>query len=178
MNDCCPLYPDSCVCATIREIVKAQNKVIRPRACENGCEQSIRQLLSPEIRRKNKNTTIPFILFKKECTKPLILSGVKQSPIEGYPSETFYECIKTPVLRVIEFVNKQNCCVNVELLRPVNANGCPIHQCGTELCDFFSTKTPCRTIHFRKTGICLTIDLNDYSTINCLKPIKPLPICQ
>ncbi len=167
-------YDENCVCEVVEKIVEAQNKVAQEATnCDISCHQSIRDLLSPT--RENENTTIPFILYCKEGCKPFIASGVHKQPIEGFPHDKYYACVETPVLRAKQFTKKGRCCVKVELLRPVNANGRPVADKGKDLCDFFHEKTPYKTIQFRETGICLTLDLKDFVGISCLDATRPLP---
>lgn len=167
---------DDCVCTTVKKIVDAQNEVAERQShrCLTSCEQSIKQLTSPRNNTQQK-TTIPFILYCKQSCQPFIASGVFKQPIDGFPNEIYYDCIETPILRAKKFVKGTKCCVVVELLRPVNANGIPVADSGEKLCDFFSHKGPFKTIQFRETGICLTLDLKDFSTIVCLDPVNPLP---
>lgn len=159
-----------CVCEVIRKIAAAQNEV---RDRKRGCEQSIQELMT--TKKKYTHTTIPFILYKKGDIKPFIASSVVQIPIEGFGEESYYKCIESPIFKVKSVHNDQTCCATLELLRPVNSNGFPVKDQGEELCDFFQDKTPCKTVHFRETGICLTIDLSHFSGITCLAPITPLP---
>ncbi|WP_284140805.1 MULTISPECIES: CotY/CotZ family spore coat protein [unclassified Virgibacillus] len=168
-------YKKHCVCSTVHKIVAAQDKkAAEGHHCRASCENSIKQLLSP---RKNNNdkTIIPFILYCKYSCKPFIASGIFKHPIYNYPKHSYYGCLETPVLKAKKFIKGTHCCVQVELLQPVNANGLPVADGGDKLCDFFCHKTPYKTIQFRETGICLTIDLEDYSSIQCLDPITPLP---
>ncbi|SHG54260.1 CotY/CotZ family spore coat protein [Ornithinibacillus halophilus] len=167
-------YNDNCVCETVEKIIEAQDKVAAATTdCTTSCHQSVRDLLSPAAN-ENDKTTVPFILYCKGNCKPFIASGVHKSPIEGYPNDEYFKCIETPVFRAKRFTNRRNCCVLVELLRPVNANGYPIADKGEKLCDFFQDKTPHKTIHFQETGICITLDLKEFMAILCLDAIRPL----
>lgn len=167
-------YDENCVCEVVDKIIEAQNIVAQEATnCNTSCQQSIRDLLAPTS--ENEKTTVPFILYCKKSCKPFIASGVHKRPIEGFPQDKYYECIETPVLRAKQFTKKGRCCVKVELLRPVNANGYPVADKGEKLCDFFQEKTPHKTIQFRETGICLTLDLKDFVGISCLDATRPLP---
>lgn len=166
---------DDCVCDVVRRIIMAQNKVAATtNRCDSSCEQSIKQLLSPVKTNKSKNTTIPFVLYTKDL-KPFIANGVFKAPIKGYPDTKYFDVIETPILKAIKFVKGSDCCVKLELLQPVNANGFPVANRGDKLSDFFCDETPFRTINFRETGICITVDLNCFCGITCLDPVKPLP---
>lgn len=170
-----PCIHRDCVCEVVRKIVASQNKVAdRNKHCSSGCENSIKQLLSPYSRNRNMNTTIPFILFKKGSLKPFIASGVYKKGKKGCYHDTFFAALETPVLRAIRFI-PHSCCVEVELLQPVNAHGIPLTHKGKKLVDFFKNKPPHQTVDFKKTGICITLDLDCFCAITCLEPIRPLP---
>lgn len=166
---------DDCVYDTVKQIIKAQNQIAEERHHYIDCEQSIKQLLTPAKKNKHDYNTIPFILYTKDHFKPFIANGIYKAPIEGYPGVTFFDLIETPFLKALDFVKGSDRCVRLELLRPVNANGFPVADRGDKLSDFFHRETPFKTIFFRETGICITVDLNCFSGITCLDPIKPLP---
>lgn len=166
---------DNCICDVVRKIIAAQDEVASRRQCASGCESSIKQLLSSSPSSRDGNTTIPFILYTKDGSKPFIASGVYKAPIEGYNNETFFDCLETPVVRAKKLVKGSKCCVILELLRSVNANGFPVADSGEKLCDFFCDKTPHKTVNFRETGICITVDLDCFCGITCLDAITPLP---
>ena len=166
---------DECVCDVVRNIVEAQDTVVNNNCCTTSCEQSIRQLLSPQMSNA-RNTTIPFILYCKDC-EPFIGSGVFQDEI-GMSGNTFFGCVETPIFRAKKFVRGSDCCVKLELLLPVTQGGSAPGPTGSgisDVCKFF----PGRSIRdFRATGICLTVDLNCFCGITCLDPITPLPVSQ
>ncbi|MBS3681819.1 hypothetical protein KGF86_16625 [Ornithinibacillus massiliensis] len=163
---------ENCISDVVRKIIDAQDKV-KQNKCDSGCEKSIMELLSQSNYKRNFNNTIPFFLTSRD-NKPYIASGIIKAPIKGYPNESYFKCIETPILRAIKFNDNKNNCVVVELLRPVNANGIPVADRGEYLCDFFQEQTPYKTIQFRSTGVCTTIDLDCFCGITCLDPISPL----
>lgn len=165
-----------CICHTVKKIIDAQNRVNNVDGCATSCEQSIKQILSPIKDRKHKHTTIPFILFNKDSTPFIAQSIFKQDDIDC-PDESFFQCLTTPILRAKKLSHSNPCCVVVELLRPVNKEGIPVTEYGANLADFFCTHKKCRIINFQETGICLTLDLNCFCSIQCLEPITPLPAC-
>jgi len=171
----CGHHQAPCVCNTVKRIVAAQNHVANRHCCNTSCEQSIQDLKAPSRRRVHSNTIIPFVLHCKGTCKPFIAKGIQQVPIAGYTNESWYKSLRTPFLFAKRFVTGSDCCVQVELLRPSNANGMPLADSGDQLEDFLSNRTPFRTIQFRKTGICLTIDLDCFCMIQCLAPTNPLP---
>lgn len=169
-------HQKDCVCDVVRDIVAAQDAVItNDHCCSTSCEQSIEQLLSPQAE-ANGNTTIPFILYCKDCT-PFIGSGVFQGQL-GQSGNTFFGCVETPIFRAKKFVEGSDCCVKLELLLPVTEGGSTPGQTDrvvSDVCRFF----PGRSIRdFQATGICLTVDLNCFCSIACLDPITPIPASQ
>ncbi|WP_226036257.1 CotY/CotZ family spore coat protein [Aquibacillus saliphilus] len=168
------LNNEACVCDVVRDIVDAQDEV-NNNGCSTGCKQSIRDLLSPQSG-NNVNTTIPFILYCKDCN-PFIGSGVFQGEL-GASGNTFFGCVETPIFRAKEFVDDSDCCVKLELLLPVTEGGStpgPTDSGVSDVCRFF----PGNSIRdFQATGICLTVDLNCFCGITCLEPITPIPASQ
>ncbi|WP_339230021.1 CotY/CotZ family spore coat protein [Oceanobacillus sp. FSL K6-2867] len=173
-----PCNHHNCVCEVVRKIVCAQKEVSdrdKNKHCSSSCENSIKQLLSSHSKSKNMNTTIPFVLFNKGSLKPFIASGVHKKEKKGchHDYDTF-AAIETPVLRAIRFI-PHSCCVEVELLQPVNEHCIPVTHKGEKLVDFFESKSHHHTVDFKKTGICITLDLECFCAITCLDPIRPLP---
>ncbi|WP_079479240.1 CotY/CotZ family spore coat protein [Halobacillus salinus] len=150
-----------CVKDILKEIVRVQNEVAAlDHCCDTSCERSIRDLLSPAS--ENGNTTIPFLLYCKDC-KPFFASGLKKKAMEAG-----YYCIETPVFKAKKFVDDN--CVKLELLKPVSAHA-HWHKCDK--------KSVCDALHhveeFESTGICTTVDVNCFCGITCLDPITPAP---
>ncbi|WP_153737051.1 CotY/CotZ family spore coat protein [Aquibacillus halophilus] len=163
---------DQCVCDVVQSIVNAQDAVTDNNCCSSSCEQSIRQLLSPQVQNVT-NTTIPFVLYCKDC-QPFIGSGVFQDEL-GASNNTYFGCVESPIFRAKEFVEGSDCCVKLELLLPVTEGGStpgPTNSGVSDVCRFF----PGRSIRdFQATGICLIVDLNCFCGITCLDPITPIP---
>jgi hypothetical protein len=155
-----------CVRDTVKEIIRAQNEVAeRDNCCDVSCERSIRELLSPATA-DNGNTTIPFTLICKDC-KPFIGNGLKH-----YNGS--YHCIKTPFFRAKKFVEGSNSCVKLELLKPMNTQPpCVLQERKhdkKDVCDFVNGLTG-----FYETGVCITVDLDCFCGISCLRPTTPVP---
>ncbi|MFD2630497.1 CotY/CotZ family spore coat protein [Oceanobacillus kapialis] len=158
---------DDCVCDIVQNIVRAQKEVQ-----EEGWNYSIRQLkkkdsLDPQY------STIPFILYTKEDGSPFIGSGIFQAPY--HRNDTFFGCIESPVLRAKHFTKGSNCCVKVELLLPI-ANGCEIQPYSKDkhrVSAYFPEDTP--VTDFLATGLCLTLELKNFTGITCLDAITPIP---
>lgn len=164
---------DDCVCNVVKRIVSAQDEV-RGNDCYSGCDRSIQQLRS---RRGGNdlgpaNTTIPFILY---CgCEPFIGSGVFQT--SNGTNRGCFGCVETPIFRAKQFVKGSDCCVRLELLVPIT-DDCDVPVCQldsvSDVCPFFPTDDP--ITDFQATGICITVDLEDFNAITCLDPITPIP---
>lgn len=176
---------ENCVADVVRGIVKAQRKAVEAEedTCFTGCDRSIEELLSPfeENRGRLRHNTIPFILFTKKG-KPFTGVGVRRER-DGGPNRGFFECIESPIFRAKSFVDGDENCVRLELLKPVSEHHSKPghnqnieadrhhHKCD-DVCDFL----PRHTRNFRATGICITVDLDCFCGISCLDPITPLRV--
>lgn len=164
---------NDCVCDTVKDIIRAQNKV-KDDNCSTGCDSAIEKLRRPGHEHGPRYTTIPFVLYSKGTSKPFIGSGVFKNP--GHKqSKSFFGCVETPVFRAKKFIRHSNCCVQLELLAPAsndyNITGyCMNH--ANSACSFFPEKDP--VTGFFATGICITVDLNNFMGITCLDPINPM----
>ncbi|WP_084288100.1 CotY/CotZ family spore coat protein [Paucisalibacillus globulus] len=167
---CCSNGKNSdCVCHVVRKIVEAQNEVAAAQddCCTTGCEQSIKQLLSPSTGGNgNGPTTIPFLLYCKSACDIFIARGIRDNSPSGF------ECVETPIFKAKKL--KHGCCVEVELLdfeyQPSESftppNHPPNNNCGI---------IPVGANQLVETGICITLDLDSFSGIQCLNPTTPLP---
>ncbi|MEN2768817.1 CotY/CotZ family spore coat protein [Ornithinibacillus xuwenensis] len=156
-----------CVCDVVRKIVKAQDEVAAAmdnNCCTTGCEQSIRDLLSPAT--ANGNTTIPFLLYCKGDCDLFFATGVAQNG-----NGAAFDCIETPVFRAKKF--KKGCCVELELLEfeTNSGGGGSLIPTPQDNCDFIP---PNATGDFVETGICITVDLHHFIAIQCLAPTTPV----
>lgn len=180
-----------CVTDVISEIIRAQRRAhdAMEDTCLTSCERSIDDLLSPSVenRRKPKHNTIPFILFSKDSVKPFIGSGIVKEKRRSSNRHSF-KCIESPIFRAKSFVDRDQNCVRLELLKPVGDRrhhnrgdsrpGSTSHHQGHRdtcnrhtVCDFF----PAKDIEdFIATGICITVDLRCFCGITCLDPITPI----
>lgn len=180
-----------CISDVVRKIIKAQHRAVRAEedTCLTSCDQSIDDLLSDfeRNRRRLRHNTIPFILFCKESCKPFVGSGVIQDR-RGRSDRHFFKCIESPIFRAKNFVNGDENCVRLELLKPVRdhhhvprdasdveskggGSHHHKHSCGCHsVCDFFDRHVE----DFQATGVCITVDLRCFCAITCLDPITPL----
>ncbi|MBX0359276.1 CotY/CotZ family spore coat protein [Halobacillus sp. Nhm2S1] len=168
----CKGRDNNCVRDVIKEIIKAQDEVaalMDNGCCDVSCGRSIRDLLSP-AEESPRNTTIPFILYCKDC-KPFIGSGVIRKQLMSN-SSTYLACLSSPVFRAKKFTNDGKC-VKLELLLPESNGGArAVQSCRKkDVCDYF----PGDSIrNLRATGICITVDLDCFCSITCLEPTTPL----
>ncbi|SEA20758.1 spore coat protein Z [Thalassobacillus cyri] len=163
---------DNCVCETVREIIKAQDEVagVGDDCCDTGCEQSIRDLLSP-VGNGNGPTTIPFSLICKGDCEPFIGRSVVFREV-GMSDNATFNCVETPIFRAKKFVDEDECCVQLELLVPVTQGQSTPGPGGDDFCAYF----PGNSIrNFVASGLCITVDLDCFCGIACLDPVTPLP---
>ncbi|TFB21085.1 spore coat protein [Filobacillus milosensis] len=164
---------NKCVCKTVRKIAAAQDEVAGLGDCEVGCKQSINDLLSP-AGTGNRNDTIPFILYCKGTCHPFIGSGVLQGTTGmGGDGRPVFRCFESPIFRVNR-VHK-DCCAEIELLLPVTRGGSTPGPGGDEVCDYFPGNS---IAALQRTGICIKVDLCDFSGISCLEPTRVRPVSE
>ena len=165
---------DHCVCDIIKNIVDAQDKIGK-NGCFSGCDKSIHQLQKSGNNTRPVHTTIPFILYCGETCEPFIGSGIFTIPKGSHGKESF-GCVESPIFRAKSFVKGSNCCVRLELLVPI-PDGCKTSAAPADtvstVCPFFPTDEP--ITDFQASGICLTVNLENFSAITCLDPITPIP---
>ncbi|MRG85623.1 CotY/CotZ family spore coat protein [Salinibacillus xinjiangensis] len=157
-----------CVCDVVRAIADAQDDV-RDDLCDVSCGRSINNLLAPVSR--NNLDTVPFILYGKDL-KPFRAFG---ADIEGMGNDAEFDCTESFIFRVNE-VDDDECCAVLELLtfdrRQPDGPG---NQQGARRDD-----DPCEQIDgeevndLRRTGICITVDLECFCAITCLPAVSVL----
>ncbi|PKR77452.1 spore coat protein [Halalkalibacillus sediminis] len=153
-----------CVCKQVKKIAEAQDAVAGTGDCDVSCKQSIRDLVSPTT--TSGNDTIPFILYCK-C-KPFIGSGVIQGTTSNNGgTRPAFTCIQTPIYRVKK-VDK-DCCATLELLLPVSMGGGTPGPREDTVCSYFPGEA---IAAFQRTGICIKVDLCDFTAISCLDPVR------
>lgn len=165
-----------CVAGTVKKIIEAQNKILEKESdcCTTSCNCSVKNLLSPgQDPNVNFNNTIPFILTCKKTCRPFLGTGVFTGLNDN--DDRFFGCISTPIFKAKQFAQDSENCVELELLLPVDADGniiTPDTDNDLDVCDFFPNET---INNFQATGICITVDLNSFSGITCLDPVRVLP---
>lgn len=159
-------HSSECVCDVVRKIVLAQNEVAAAQddCCTTGCENAIEQLLSPTTVPTNGPTTIPILLYCKGDCDLFFATGIAQN-------NSGFDCVETPVFRAKKF--KKGCCVELELLEfDTQGNGHNLlGHSKKDMCHFIPSNA---TGDFVETGICITVDLNNFTGIQCLNPVTPI----
>lgn len=169
----------NCVKDTIRRILDAQRDVSGGgHDCISSCDRSIDDLLSPGRERRGRHTTIPFMLTCKDKCSTFYGSGFCGHG-GGLGHHGHFECVESPIFKVTGFVRGDNDCVKLELLVPEGYHdhdgehghdGHGHEHCGGSVCNSFGHR------HFknlRRTGVCITVDLNCFCGISCLPATTP-----
>lgn len=174
----CGRDSEHCVTRIVKKIVKAQHRAVEAEedTCFTSCDRSIADLLNDfePNRRRLRFNTIPFILYCEGDCKPFIGSGIVRKH-DSATGRSKFVCIESPVFRVKNFVEGNDHCAILEILKPVyysDANGDGAKsRCHKRVCDFFC---PEDVRNFKATGICITVDLRCFCGITCLDPITPI----
>src|SRR5699024_3021114 len=164
---------NDCVCDTVKDIIRVQNRV-KDDDCSTGCNSDIEKLRNPGHEHGPRYTSITFVLYSKGTSKPLIISGACKNHVHKQ-SKSFILCIVTTECRAKKFIRHSNCCVQLELLAPASGDCDLTGHCtnhANSACSFFPEKDP--VTGFFATGICITVDLNNFMGITCLDPINPM----
>lgn len=166
-----------CVKDTVRRILDAQRDVSAGglHDCLSSCDRSIDDLLSPGRERRGRHTTIPFMLTCKDGCSTFYGSGFC-----GYGGNLgqsgHFECVESPIFKVSGFVQGSDSCVKLELLVPVDFHD---HDHGHDHGSGGCCGSVCKSLgnrHFknlRRTGVCITVDLNCFCGISCLPATTP-----
>src|SRR5699024_7380428 len=120
-RDCREMYrhnhrSNDCVCDTAKDIIRAQNKVTEDDG-STECNSAREKLRKPGHGHGPRYTPIPFVLYSKGTSNPLIGRGVFKNP--GHKqSKSSFACVETPEFRAKKLIRHSNCCGQVELLAP------------------------------------------------------------
>lgn len=176
-----------CVCNVVRKIAAAQDEVASQKCdcCTTGCDQSMKDLLSPcpcPSGQLNRFSTIPFLLYCKGNCSLFVATGITRDQTDA---EAPYEAFVTPIFRVKKLSKKGGCCATIELLAiEDNGNGGNGDngndgeeglfslESANDIADLINSQN---ITNFTATGVCINVDLSDFSGIQCLNPINPLP---
>ncbi|MGN1401540.1 MAG: CotY/CotZ family spore coat protein [Bacillus sp. (in: firmicutes)] len=164
---------DDCVLSTLLSVAEAQERVEDD--CRTGCQQAIDELNG---RQKIKGfDTIP-VLLTCNCNP---FSGVGAH--RSYSGERMFHLIRSFLFRVSE-VDEGTGCAILELLKPVSFHGHDFEEssreeerehhheeCFTSPFDEFLDKLNDAKKIIR-TGICITVDLTNFTSVTCLPPIN------
>ncbi|WP_374722666.1 CotY/CotZ family spore coat protein [Peribacillus tepidiphilus] len=170
-----------CVCDALRAVAEAQDRVDRD--CDSSCNRAVKELVGRENR--DNFDTIP-LLLTCNC-KPFEGVGARRS-IFG---KDLFNVERSFLFRVNK-VDK-NCCATLELLEPIDffhdsnsygdeslessdssefnefhKQGKKDHQSDFE--KFLKKLDNAKKI--KRTGICITCDLNAFTSVSCLPPVE------
>jgi hypothetical protein len=168
-----------CVCDALRAVAEAQDRVDRD--CDSSCNRAVRELTGRENR--DNFDTIP-LLLTCNC-KPFEGVGARRSRF----GNDLFNVERSFLFRVNE-VDK-NCCATLELLEPIDFSQdsfgdessdssdsrdfSEFHKHGknddkSDFDKFLKKLDKARRI--RRTGVCITVDLNAFTSVSCLSPVK------
>ncbi len=167
----------NCVKDTVRRILEAQREVAGSglHDCRSSCERSIEDLISPGRERAGRHTTIPFMLTCRHTCSTYYGSGFCGNGGDLGRHGNF-ECVESPIFKVQGFVRGSNNCVRLELLLPENHHGPDAEG------DFGGHHDKCGSVcksvghrfrNLRRTGVCITVDLDCFCAISCLPATTP-----
>ncbi len=165
----------NCVKDTVRRILEAQREVSSGglHDCRTSCDRSIDDLLAPGRERIGRHTTIPFMLTCRHTCSTWFGAGFCGHGAD-LDRRGHFECIESPIFKVQGFVRGSNNCVRLELLLPENHHdGDEEHgghgSCGGSVCKSIGH----RFRNLRRTGVCITVDLDCFCAISCLPATTP-----
>lgn len=160
-----------CITTIVRNIVKAQHRAVESEedTCYTSCDRSIDDLLASfePNRRRLRYNTIPFMLYCRHTCKPFVGTGFTRKHHK-------FHCVESPVFRVKNFVKGSAHCVLLEILKPIykdsgHSGDKDSDCCGKTFCSKFG-----KFSNFKATGICITVDLRNFTGITCLDPVTPV----
>ncbi|WP_157950899.1 CotY/CotZ family spore coat protein [Peribacillus acanthi] len=173
-------FSNDCVCDTLAAIADAQDRVDdrNDDSCRTSCNMAIEELVNPARTRRNPFDTIP-VLLTCGC-EPFQGIGVRRD--RGGCG--IFDVEKSFLFRVSE-VDEDSCCATLELLEldPCYTGS---DENGTEalrgggwaipvdiITDFdkFLWKLK-NTDRVLRTGICITVDLKNFTSVSCLPPVR------
>lgn len=148
----CKHRNDNCICEILSKIA-ARQQDLDENCCDVSCEKSI-NMLSPTT--SPQFDTIPFAIAYQEdndCDRYLCGEGFfKHNDSTGGVSE-----VHSSYFRIKKMLRKEgnSCCAVLELLYPVPCEE-NVNLIGG----------------FRRTGVCITVDLDCICTLTCFPPVR------
>lgn len=161
-------HREHCVCDIVQRIVYVQDKSNKDN-CDTSCYTSIQQLTHNKP--FHVHTTIPFLLYCRNSCKPFIGKGF-MTKYDKHCYEKSFKEVESPFFRAKKFLRGSKCCVRLELLMPIKDKKFS-HPC--DKCSYCDDHNDKKITDFIATGVCLTVDLNQFIGITCLDPITPIP---
>lgn len=165
-----------CIVKTLQKIIKAQNKVLEKTkdCCLTSCRCSVTDLLLATPTDNNAYNTIPVMLTCKSTCQPYFGTGIFTE--ESDANTQIFQCVTSPILKAKAFDKNNNHCVVFEMLLPTDTDGNLILPENGDnslgVCDYFPNEG---VNNFQETGICMTLDINNFLGITCLDPVRSYP---
>ncbi|WP_100330605.1 CotY/CotZ family spore coat protein [Bacillus xiapuensis] len=159
-----PISGTGCVCEVVRAIKDIQDQTMGEECLE--CKDCFIEPLGDlaGTRRRNADTRV-FTLTTKEGNPFFAFFG----PIDD-PNHCDDVCVSI-FFRVEDVFD--NCCARLRVLVPLNEDRDPVditNDCCVDL------SKVCRVRNFRATRSCITVDLNCFCAVQCIKDVD-LNIC-
>lgn len=148
---------NNCVCDTLLAIAEAQDKISQPEGCVSGCGTSIDELTGglPIV---NNFNTVPVLLTCKGTCDLFVGTGARRANTDDI------DIVESVAFRVVD-VDPETCCATLEFLQEGDVGATP-----AELLGAITTAND-----LTRTGICITTDLNNFSTASCLPAVNLPP---
>ncbi len=154
----------NCVCDVVRAILDIQNQGVNEECeCPTNCFlEPLGGLVSPA--RNNADTRVFMLLTK-----------------DGTPFKAFFrergrpDCTCFSVFFRVEDVF-DGCCATLRVLEPLNKDGMDVdilNETGTDV----DLTTLCKVRRFEATDSCITVDLNCFCGVQCIRDVF-LGVCQ
>ena len=159
----------NCIVSTLMSVVEAQEIVEED--CRSGCQQAIDELRG-RLRARSFDTI------------PVLLTNIGGAPFSGVGAlrskckDTLFNITRSFLFRVND-VDEETGCAALELLKPVSVaydseeEGAAARTTRVQHDTAFDQflEELCNAKKIVRTGICITVDLEDIASVNCLPPI-------
>lgn len=153
----CDFQTNSCITDTLLAIADAQDRVAGSDDCASGCNRAIEELIG-DLTPTNNFNTIPVLLTCKGTCNLFVGTGSRRT------GANTREIGISVVFRVVN-VDPETSCATLELLQLQ-----PVETTTNELLDIAGPGGIART------GICITADLNSFSTVSCMPAVNLPPV--
>lgn len=152
----CDFQTNNCVTDTLLAIADAQNRVSGADDCASGCNRAIDELIG-DLTPANNLNTVPVLLTCKGTCNLFVGSGARRS------NDGTLDIGVAVAFRVAD-VDPETSCATLELLQLQ-----PAGTTADELLESVGTGGVART------GVCITADLDNFSTVSCMPAVNLPP---